>query len=554
MAIEAPYYPIIYVRGYAATRSEIEETVATPYMGFNLGATKVRQDYEGDIKRFIFESPLIRLMKDEGYQDAYKDGDFVRPGEKVPAKSVWIFRYYEQVSEDIGDGEKRTIPNFARDLRRFILKVRDHVCGKSAKARKNFKVYLVAHSMGGLICRCYLQNLCIHGLKAVYGEDPEDPKVPSAKDQAAEAKELELGKLPADQMVDKVFTYATPHNGIEVAGFNVGDFGRLDWLHVRNFNRDYMCEYLALPKGSENVSSLNGAFDPNRFFCLVGTNYRDYSAFFGLSKKGTGPLSDGLVMIKNAAVDKAPRAFVHRSHSGHYGIVNSEEGYQNLRRFLFGNIRVEIRLVVDQITLPEEVEAQVGEDRSRIKAAYYIESAAAIRGLGVFVNERRVTQESALRKKYEDLAHTQEPVYLFSGYLLKSAITNKPAKGGAKKKTTGSTQEGEKMAFRIDLGIQVPVYEIDKQFWFDEHFEGGQLFQETLTFHVLLKGKDTRVSYRLSSLNNNKNRPEEVVKLDWVNDEFWEFDVPIGFKQRTRDKPKPGFRGRLLVRAWPWGT
>lgn len=33
-------YPIIYVRGYAMTQSEIEATVATPYMGFNLGATK----------------------------------------------------------------------------------------------------------------------------------------------------------------------------------------------------------------------------------------------------------------------------------------------------------------------------------------------------------------------------------------------------------------------------------------------------------------------------------------------------------------------------------
>ena len=48
------------------------------------------------------------------------------------------------------------------------------------------------------------------------------------------------------------------------------------------------------------------------------------------------PMSDGLVQIKNASVAGAPRAFVHRSHSGHYGIVNSEEGYQNLRRFLCG--------------------------------------------------------------------------------------------------------------------------------------------------------------------------------------------------------------------------
>jgi hypothetical protein len=38
-----PYHPIIYVRGFAATHDEIEETVADPYMGFNLESTKTRQ-------------------------------------------------------------------------------------------------------------------------------------------------------------------------------------------------------------------------------------------------------------------------------------------------------------------------------------------------------------------------------------------------------------------------------------------------------------------------------------------------------------------------------
>jgi hypothetical protein len=36
------YHPIIYVRGFAATQGEIEETVSDPYMGFNIGSTKAR--------------------------------------------------------------------------------------------------------------------------------------------------------------------------------------------------------------------------------------------------------------------------------------------------------------------------------------------------------------------------------------------------------------------------------------------------------------------------------------------------------------------------------
>ena len=63
-------HPIIYVRGYAGTQGEVEDTVATPYMGFNLGATKLRQSYTGEVLSNVFESPLIRLMKDYGYVDA----------------------------------------------------------------------------------------------------------------------------------------------------------------------------------------------------------------------------------------------------------------------------------------------------------------------------------------------------------------------------------------------------------------------------------------------------------------------------------------------------
>ena len=36
------YHPIIYVRGFAATQGEIDETVADPYMGFNVGSAKAR--------------------------------------------------------------------------------------------------------------------------------------------------------------------------------------------------------------------------------------------------------------------------------------------------------------------------------------------------------------------------------------------------------------------------------------------------------------------------------------------------------------------------------
>ena len=502
--ITPPYYPIIYVRGYAATIREIEETVGTPYMGFNLGSTKVRQGHADDKPvRFIFESPLIRLMKDESYIDAYQDGDFVHVGQRVDSRSVWIFRYYEKDSESFGDGKKDPIESYAEDLRDFILRVRKQVCQGDPAELKKFKVYLVAHSMGGLICRTYLQNV--------------------ARDK--------------EHYVDKVFTYATPHGGIEMMGLNAPDLGALDKIHVRNFNRAHMQKYLGLSEDAQ-VTSLEGAFSPNRFFCFVGTNYRDYDAFLGLSKRGTGPTSDGLVMMKNAVVDGAPRAFAHRSHSGPFGIVNSEEGYQNLRRFLFGQVRIDARLAADEITLPRAVQEEK-DNGKRIRARYNIDACAKVRGGGSFLSERRVRNESAIRKRYEDLVEERKPAYLFSGFLLERAKTS---------------SRDTALAFAMEIAIEVPLFEVDRQFWFDEHFEGETLLNETVTLHLRRSGGKTTVRYGLRTDVGSGNATKPVALSDPDEKGRTHVEVPLGFKEGLRNPPRPGFRGRLLLTASPWNA
>jgi len=167
--------------------------------------------------------------------------------------------------------------------------------------------------MGGLVCRAFLQN----------------PKLGSAEARGA---------------VDKLFTYATPHNGIDMrivpGWFSFGD--------VNNFNRERMVKYLDVPEG-DDVSVVKN-FPPERIFNLIGTNPGDYTVAGGISSWAAGDASDGPVRIENATTHgpgfdgkevTSPRAFMHRSHSGHFGIVNSEEGYQNLTRFVFGELRVD---------------------------------------------------------------------------------------------------------------------------------------------------------------------------------------------------------------------
>ena len=87
--MESPFYPLIYVRGYAGTQAAVEETVATPYMGFNLGSTKLRQAWKGNLVPHVFESPLVRLMKDFGYVDAYHDGQVLPEGPVATPSMDW---------------------------------------------------------------------------------------------------------------------------------------------------------------------------------------------------------------------------------------------------------------------------------------------------------------------------------------------------------------------------------------------------------------------------------------------------------------------------------
>src|SRR5262245_37386494 len=232
--IEPPFYPIIYVRGYAGTDDEVEDTVSDPYMGFNLGSTKLRTVWTGATERYYFESPLVRLMKDFDYRDVYSAGlnfaelDKLPEGGSMSPRSIIVYRYYDLVSATFGEGKQVKMEDFGKGLGSLINKLRDRICDDN-ESRAKFRVYLVGHSMGGLVIRCFLQN-----------------------DKISDSK--------TKQMVDKVFTYATPHNGIEMEIIgNVPSFFTAN--SADNFNRKRMREYLGLPaKGPDEVNSLNGKF------------------------------------------------------------------------------------------------------------------------------------------------------------------------------------------------------------------------------------------------------------------------------------------------------
>ncbi|MBT8768536.1 esterase/lipase family protein [Metapseudomonas boanensis] len=515
-----PYHPIIYVRGFAATTIEIEDAVSDPYMGFNLGSTRARQAWGGDTHRFFFESPLVRLMSEHGYNDLFDNGQdqLDTPGALLPYRCVVVYRYYDEASEVFGSGDTPPMEHFAKRLSELILKLKAKLLENPANhlVPADFRVYLVAHSMGGLICRAFLQNPA-------------------------------LGSSEARAAVDKVFTYATPHNGIDMRIVrNVP--GWLTFGDVDNFNRERMAAYLALPKG-DDVSIVQG-FAPQRIFNLVGTNPKDYRVAAGASAWAAGEASDGLVRISNATTHgpgpggtniASPRAFVHRSHSGYYGIVNSEEGYQNLTRFLFGQLRMDGVLDIDDISLPIEVQKALDTGKT-VRASYQFEVAVSIRACQWQITRRELRENSAIFRTYAQLFpgadgtvrapdRSQSP-HLFSVFL----------------DPTKSVKASGSVSLAFELRILVPDYEVDGLLFLDRHYEGGYILQRQIIVEAFpgpsaIGGWSLKYGFQ----ETNPGKPGIVADSKPLADGPGVcFSIPI------EQKVRPGVKGALRIEARPW--
>ena len=185
-------------------------------------------------------------------------------------RTVWIFRYYDERSRRFPDRKstRDEMLELAQQLYDFIGEVRTNT--------KSPRVHLVAHSMGGLICRCVIQRMY-------------------AANNHAAAGERHVGEIA------RLFTYGTPHNGIASQYAAVDLLRRLGTglgvLGSDVFDHDWMFQYLAAG------GTLRKDFVPNRMdgffpledvFCLVGTNAADYPVAAGASRTAIGPDSDGL--------------------------------------------------------------------------------------------------------------------------------------------------------------------------------------------------------------------------------------------------------------------
>jgi pimeloyl-ACP methyl ester carboxylesterase len=398
--IQPPYYPIVYVRGYAMTAGEREEVFHDAYYGFGITSVEKRQApppryFEAD----IFEGLLIRLMKDHDYIDSTNAG---LGRENInPSRSIWVSRFYDL---DYFSDSVRGIIAHAEDLCNLICNDIPKRLAESGVDlgvdRKDYKVILIAHSMGGLVCRTLIQNL------------------------------LRAKKKEPRDLIHRFVTMGTPHREIELSAIPsilqdsvVTTFNPFD---ASIFKQNKMREYLNLD-ASYDVHSLGAEdlFPIKRCLCIIGSDWGAY----GMVRKLTGGFSDGLVKQDRAYLVSGPRpradatgedgdydqqhraysANVHRAHSGYRGIVNSYEGYENIQRFLFGDITFHIAL--KDIELRTEINPEY-------TYFYDFEFLLSIRGTSSYLHRRQQDPcENAIRIKVDKDSKPPKTLDLHTGFM-----------------------------------------------------------------------------------------------------------------------------------------
>jgi pimeloyl-ACP methyl ester carboxylesterase len=452
-------WPIVYIRGYGGPTTGINQQVDDPFYGFNSGSTHIRVAGDGAPAFYQFEGPLVRLLGDEQYK-VYVHGSQEQVLDDtaltIEPASLWIYRFYDVAATTFQapphqNLAERLISWGRHQVTASGFNIEDAAVGlyeliQKIRARTGApKVYLVAHSMGGLIARCMIQKKC-----------------------------QQDGRAPARDIVARLFTYGTPHGGIRSAG------GIAQWVEETFgpagsdiFAPELMQGYLdpnkklgqVCDKGFDPQVVSNALFPLDEIFCLVGTDPADYS---WASRTAMGPQTDGLVHIANAYVRGAQRAYVHRSHSGSYGEVNSEEGYQNLRRFLFGRWAVAATLVNSRLPAQQNV-------------SWQLDMRLAIRGLSVVMSEQTTGHWCPI------VLASPQPA---SGTTLVRTFLLDPAD-----QVNQTAVAGRRMRYTITLRL-FPVREAGGTFDFSNSMEQVPLWQDSLIVDVEpAAGADTLIAH-----------------------------------------------------------
>jgi hypothetical protein len=193
---------------------------------------------------------------------------------------------------------------------------------------------------------------------------------------------------------------------------------------------------------------------------------------------------------------------VHRAHSGKKGIVNSFETYENIRRFLFGDVRVRVWL--------ENVQINTKPPGDNIDEEYfYLEFSLAVRGTGVFLHQTKQNPcENAFRfdRKMLPLKH-----HLHTGFL------------------DTKLKRKDDDFLRFLMTFKISQHQIERNFFYETAFPERTIYSESMDVSINLKNIDNpdepTVLYRWLSDTVDDDDPGS-----WIDPDFKDGMFKISFR------------------------
>ena len=524
---ESPYYPIVYVRGYAEEHEDNVATMMDKYYGFaTLTGYQNQVDAgNGYLVPNVFRSPFWHLTMSScednsrrfGYLEGAKLPEYQYEGYN-PSRSLWLSRVCALDSKPY---KQRSMKKDAQELIHLIvyeIPKKLVALGMDEETVKNdYKVILIAHGMAGLVCRTMIQNLL--------------PDFKFKKDDEVPVIALENINNP-ENLIHKFVTIGTPHKGYDMgeqdSNITYALYKSFNPYNANGFASERMREYLKLTDLKLDTHSLgNTNFPLKKCLCIIGSDHRSYNghkerpAFSdGVVKQDRAYLVGGERPADNGAYDEKNIAFysnVHRAHSGKFGLVNSYESWEHIQRFLFGDLR--LRIALDNLAIHTK-------QTEEYDYFYDIEFAYTIKGIGFYLHRRQQDPcENAFRLNRSEVGAKE--LFLHNAFL-DSRL--------AKSKKTGSH-------FMMDIAVR--EYRADKSSHYDAQYPSRTIYSESLEVRIkYCKGKIPNYCAEYSWQGNNETWNEFAYNPNG--------DFVVSLVTNPALAERANVTGDIVIRAFDW--
>ena len=523
---EPPYYPIVYVRGYAEEQEDKLATAVDPYYGF---ATLTEYNKQlnvghGHVLSHIYKSPLWTLVSNSCEDNSTVLG--YQEGEKIPAdhdesinpsKSIWLSRVCALDSKSY---KQRSMKKDALELLNLLVyeipKKLVALGMNEDTVRNDYKVILIAHGIAGLVCRTMMQNLL--------------PDFKLKKDDEVPILALEKITDP-EKLIHKFVTIGTPHKGHDMgtqdSHVTYSVYKPINPYNANGFASERMREYLKLTDLKFDTHSLgNSTFPLKRCLCIIGSDHTRYH-----SNKDAPAFSDGVVKqdhaylvgaerpADNAAYDEKNVAFyanIHRAQTGVCGMVPSVESWAHIQRFLFGDLRV--RIALDNLAIHTK-------QTEEYDYFYDFEFAYTVKGCGVYLHRRQLDPcENPIRLGRSEVGAKE--LFLHNAFL-------------------DSKRTYAKTGSHFMMKIAVQEYRADKSLHYDAQYPSRTIYSENL---------EVRIKYCKGKI------PNYCAQYSWQGDnETWnDFaynpngDFVVSLVTNPVLAEKVNVTGDIVLRAFDW--